>query len=131
VDGLYQVAAEDWDEIAFSIILNVLHGQYHEVPETVPLEMLAKIATIVDYYRLHEAVVLGSRTWLSALKLAKLPTEVDRDLCLWLTVASVFTDTKLFKSLTRVSILQSWEGIMFPAGLPIPSGVNGEYTMSG
>lgn len=126
-DGLYQIGAEDWDETALSIVLNVLHGQHRKVPETVALEMLAKIAIIVDYYQVHEAVVLASRTWLSALKLVKLPTECDRDLCLWLTVASVFTDTKLFKSLTRVAILQSWEGMKFPAGLPIPSAVNGEY----
>ncbi|KAK0624010.1 hypothetical protein B0T14DRAFT_406265, partial [Immersiella caudata] len=123
-DGLYQFGADDWDETAFSIVLNVLHGQHRKVPETVALEMLAKIALIVDYYQVHEAVVLESRTWLSALKLAKLPTELNRDLCLWLTVAFVFTDTEVFKSLTRVAILRSREGMKLPAGLPISLAVN-------
>jgi len=125
-DGLYQIGAEDWDEAAFCIVLHVLHGQHRKVPETVTLEMLAKIAIIVDYYQVHEAVVLASRTWLRALKLAKLPIELNRDLCLWLTVAFVFTDVDVFKSLTRLAILQGWEAMEFPAGLPIPSGVIGE-----
>jgi len=131
-DGLYNIGAEDWDETAFSIVLNVLHCQYRKVPAIVALEMLAKIAAIVDYYQVHEAMVLVSRTWLAALKLVReLPTELNRDLCLWLTVASVFTDTHVFKSLTRVAILQGWRGMEFPVGLPIPSGVISEYMYHG
>jgi hypothetical protein len=126
-DGLYHIGAEDWDETALSIVLNVLHCQYRKVPETVTLEMLARIAVIVDYYQIHEAMVFASRTWLGALKVAKVPTELNRDLCLWLTVAIVFTETEIFKSLTRTTILQSWKGMEFPVGLPIPSGVIGEY----
>lgn len=126
-DGLYQIEAEDWDETAFSIVLNVIHCRYRKVPETVELEMLAKIAVIVDYYQVHEAMVLASRAWLEALTEDKLPTKLNRDLCLWLTAASVFAETDIFRSLTKVAILQSWKGMKFPVDLPIPSGVIGEY----
>ncbi|KAK4464678.1 hypothetical protein QBC42DRAFT_263059 [Cladorrhinum samala] len=123
--GLYQIEAEGWDETAFTIVLDVLHCRYRKVPQTVELEMLAKIAVVVDYYQVHEAMVLASRTWLGSLKAAELqPTNLNRELCLWLTVASVFTEAEMFKSLTRVAMMQSWAGMKFPADLPIPSGVS-------
>ena len=129
-DGLYQISAKDWDETAFSIVLHVLHCQYSKVPEDVDLETLTKIAVIVDYHQLHEAMVLVSRTWLGTFKKAKLPTELNRELCLWLTVASVFREAGIFKSLTRIAILNAWKDMDFPEDLPIPPGVISEYLPS-
>lgn len=50
-DGLYHVPAEDWDGEALLCVLQVLHLHNSQVPRTVSLEMLAKIAVLVDFYK--------------------------------------------------------------------------------
>jgi hypothetical protein len=64
-------------------------------------------------------MMLASRTWLGALKVIGIPTELNRDLCLWLTVASVFPGTEIFKLLTRI-VLHENEGA-FEGGLKVLS----------
>lgn len=49
-DKCYYISAEDWDEEAFLILMNIFHLRNREVPRTVTLETLAKIAVLVDYY---------------------------------------------------------------------------------
>jgi len=39
-----------------TIVMSVLYSHYRLVPKKVSLEMLAKIAVIVDYYKIHEAL---------------------------------------------------------------------------
>jgi hypothetical protein len=51
-DGLYYINACDWDEDALHILLNAIHLRAFRVPKTVSLEMLAKIAVLIDYYEL-------------------------------------------------------------------------------
>jgi hypothetical protein len=53
-DGLIHISASDWDAEAFLILLNVLHLRNRSVPDKVSLDMLAKIAVLVDYYECDE-----------------------------------------------------------------------------
>ncbi|GKT61104.1 hypothetical protein ColTof3_08443 [Colletotrichum tofieldiae] len=47
--------------------MNVIHVQARDVPRKVSLEMLAKIAVIVDYYKCHNAIHFFSQTWVENL----------------------------------------------------------------
>ncbi|KAG8665019.1 uncharacterized protein FPOAC1_012997 [Fusarium poae] len=44
--GLRQVTATDWDPEAFNIVLTIMHGYHRDVPKSLGLEMLAKLAMI-------------------------------------------------------------------------------------
>ncbi|KAK4196094.1 hypothetical protein QBC40DRAFT_342952 [Triangularia verruculosa] len=100
-NGTAEVGAEDWDTEALVIVMNVLHSHYRQVPKKVSLEMLAKIAIIVDYYQIHEALQIIASLWINALK-KSLPDSPGRDVTLW--------------------ILVSWD-ITIPHDLPIPLAV--------
>lgn len=41
------------------ILMNIIQGRNRSVPEIINLEMLARLAILVDYYDCHE--VLGER----------------------------------------------------------------------
>ncbi|OBS14981.1 hypothetical protein FPOA_14011 [Fusarium poae] len=76
--GLRQVTATDWDPEAFNIVLTIMHGYHRDVPKSLGLEMLAKLAMIVDYYECHEIIELYADIWLERLK-AEAPTVYGRD----------------------------------------------------
>ncbi|KAF4509344.1 hypothetical protein G6O67_003522 [Ophiocordyceps sinensis] len=59
----YVVSATDWDAQALTILMRVIHGRTALVPRTIELELLAKIAVLVDYYDCFEAVAIFSETW--------------------------------------------------------------------
>lgn len=56
--GLRRVTATDWDPEAFNIMLTIIHGYHRDIPRSLDLEMLAKLAMIVDYYECHEIIKL-------------------------------------------------------------------------
>jgi hypothetical protein len=124
-NGPLQVGAEDWDAEALVIVMNVLHSHCHQVPKTISLEMLAKIAVIVDYYKIHEAVQIIASLWVKALE-KTLPSSLGRDVILWILVSSVFGDATIFRQVTKVAILWSREDMKIPCGLPIPPAVIGK-----
>ncbi|CAJ2508725.1 Uu.00g137510.m01.CDS01 [Anthostomella pinea] len=45
------ICAEDWDANALSILMYVIHGRHRGVPRSASLELLTKIAVLVDYYK--------------------------------------------------------------------------------
>ena len=55
-DGRYYIVAEDWEEEAFLIFLNMLHLRGRKVPRYANLELLAKVGILVDYYDCEDAV---------------------------------------------------------------------------
>jgi hypothetical protein len=94
-DCCRHIFAEDWDPQAFLILMHIIHGRNRQVPRLVSLEFLAKIAALVDYYKCYEAVEVFAELWLQGLKShSQLPSQVGRDLVLWLFVSWVFADGK-------------------------------------
>ncbi|PVH91883.1 hypothetical protein DM02DRAFT_702549, partial [Periconia macrospinosa] len=92
-DGRYHVLASDWDEEALLILLNIFHVRTRQVPTTVSLEMLAKVAVLVDYYELQNAEVMerDTRDWITELRRSvKIPSTYCRDLMLWICISRVF-----------------------------------------
>ena len=119
-NGPVRGGAEDWDTKALVIVMNVLHSHYRQVPKKVSLEMLAKIAVIVDYYKIHEALQIIASLWINALK-KSLPDSPGRDVILWILVSWVFGDAAIFRQVTKVAILRSKKDVTIPHELPIPA----------
>ncbi|KAI8631555.1 hypothetical protein F5Y19DRAFT_424150 [Xylariaceae sp. FL1651] len=123
VDGRLHVDASDWDEEALLIVLRVIHGQNRQVPKIVDLELLAKIAVIVDYYKCHEVFDAFAELWLRRLKdHLILLHKLDRDLMLLLFVSWVFRWANEFKRATGIILRQS-KGQLHTLGLPIPESI--------
>ncbi|KAK4450583.1 hypothetical protein QBC34DRAFT_274939, partial [Podospora aff. communis PSN243] len=86
------VGAEDWDAEALVVAMNVLHSHCHQVPKTVSLEMLAKIAVIIDYYKIHETLQITASLWIKGLEKA-LPGS---------SPGVFFGDATIFRQVTKV-----------------------------
>jgi hypothetical protein len=123
VDGRYQIFAHDWDEEAFLIVLNIFHLRNRKIPRTVSLEMLAKVAVLVDYYDCGEALEWFTSMWIEELNKTVIPFFYCRDLILWIWVAWVFDLPERFTDATRVAIKESKDA-MGTLDLPIPPSVS-------
>ncbi|KAE8337848.1 hypothetical protein BDV24DRAFT_177204 [Aspergillus arachidicola] len=116
--GSVEITAESWDIEALLILLRVIHGQQYHVPRKLTLEMLAKVAVLVDYYDCKESVYIWSTIWVDALE-EKIPKTYSRDLLLWLWISCVFQLPAQFKEST--STVMSWsDGWITSLGFPIP-----------
>ncbi|CAF3451611.1 unnamed protein product [Fusarium graminearum] len=119
--GLRQVTASDWDPKAFNIVLTVIHGYHRDVPRSLDLEMLAKVAMIVDYYECHEIFELYAEIWIGRLQ-SEVPTVYGRDCILCLFISWVFSQPEMFQAMTQLALRYS--GKIIEAGdIPIPSNI--------
>lgn len=66
-DGNIHISVEDWDSEALLTIMNIIHLQNRQVFKFVSLEMLSKLAVVVDYFEFHEAVEMFSKVWVEGL----------------------------------------------------------------
>ncbi|KAH7125634.1 hypothetical protein B0J11DRAFT_310897 [Dendryphion nanum] len=120
LDGRFVIRTEDWDEEAFRILMNVIHTRNRAVPRTIDLDLLAKIAVLVDYYDCSETIELFKDIWIDHVnKTAPAPSNYCRDLMLWVCVAWVFGLEETFLATTEVAMRQSKDCIR-ALGLPIP-----------
>ncbi|KXJ90477.1 hypothetical protein Micbo1qcDRAFT_205314 [Microdochium bolleyi] len=63
-----EIEASEWDTEATVVLMDIIHGHFSQVPRVISLELLAKIAILVDYYKCHEIVCLFSSIWIAELK---------------------------------------------------------------
>jgi BTB/POZ domain len=77
-EGYLRIEETDLDSSALRILMDIIHGRTRRVPKALSLEMLAKIAIIVDYYECHEVVEVFSRMWIKELK-ETVPGTYSRD----------------------------------------------------
>lgn len=127
-DGLLEISTEGWDVEAMAIIMSILHHKWSQVPQEVDLELLAKIAIVVDYYQIYEVVQLIGKIWVERLRTA-LPDSYRRELILWLCISSVFRDNEVFRHVTRVAIRHCPRDLE-TLQLPIPSAIVGRFPFS-
>ncbi|KAJ4366455.1 hypothetical protein N0V83_008091 [Neocucurbitaria cava] len=126
-DGLHHLTAEDWEPEVFTILLNILHLQNRQVPRSISLEKLAKLAVLVDYYRCWEAVEMWTDIWIAEVKVqAPVPVSYGRNLILWMLVAWVFELDEEFEKTTAVALRQCQTPLINNMELPIPEAVIGE-----
>lgn len=122
----YELTAESWSTEAFAMVMNIIHGRWSLVPRTVSLEILAKIAVIVDYYDIREPLQLISSLWMKEFVASSVPTSLCRELVLWTLISWVFKDKALFRQATKIAILQSTHELNIPSDIPIPSSIIGK-----
>jgi len=72
-EGSTDIALGDDDPDAFYILMNIIHSITRKVPRCVTLDMLAKLAVLVNYYQMHEAVEPFSDSWITNLVQEGLP----------------------------------------------------------
>jgi hypothetical protein len=85
---MFHISAEDWDEDAFAILMNVFHLRNRRVPRSITLEMLAKIAVLADYYECEESIQLFVDVWVADLReKTPVPHTYCRNLILWLWIS--------------------------------------------
>ena len=121
VDDRYYLTASDWDAEALLVIFSVLHHRNRLVPRTVSLELLAKLAVLIDYYGCAEALESFTERWVEQLRRASpVPALVCRDLMLWMCVAWVLRLPGEFAQTTTVAIRRDGEELP-TLGLPIAS----------
>lgn len=125
INGEYQITAKGWEVDAMVVLLDALHGRYMKTPKVVTLELLAKIAVIVDYYAAYEAMHLLYPLWMEHLKATNPPYKAfhhQRSLALWICITWVFSDEPNFVILVRAAVEHNAKWF-WACGLPIPSAV--------
>jgi hypothetical protein len=123
-DGMYHLNTSEWDIEAFAIFLNVLHLRNRQVPKALSLEMLAKVAVLVDYYRCWEAFDLFSILWVENVRGKEpVPGAYMRELMLWMVVSWVFRLPYEFMQTTRIAIRQNKEPHIRDMELGIPPAI--------
>jgi len=120
-DGRRYIVVQDWDETALLIILRILHLRNRQVPRTIDLETLAKLAVLVDYYDCTEAVETYTTSWIaSAVSSSPVPTSYCRELILWLCISTVFRSKSEFDAASQVAVRCSNDPVLRTLNLPIP-----------
>jgi hypothetical protein len=126
VDRFRYIHANDWDPEALLVLMHIIHGRNRHVPRLISVELLAKIAVLVDYYHCYEAVEVFADIWVRELR-NQLPAQVGRELVLWLCVSWIFGHTEVFASVTSIALQQSQEPLP-TLGLPIPEQIVGKQS---
>ncbi|KAL0937532.1 uncharacterized protein CTRU02_207263 [Colletotrichum truncatum] len=109
------------DVNALLLLMQIIHGKTKDVPNCVDLETLAKAAVLIDYYKCHETTGFFSTLWVKSLK-SELPSDLNRELILWLMISVVFLQNDVFESITKTAVQRS-DGPIPMLGLPIPQSV--------
>lgn len=120
-DGRVHVTLGGYDPKAVIVVMDAVHGRGRKVPQTVDLELLAKIAVVVDAFKFHEAVEVYAERWFEGLE-GDLPTKYGRELVLWIYASYVFRQQEIFKRASNVAILQS-NGPIRSLGLQLRDGL--------
>jgi hypothetical protein len=111
-DGLFHSQTEGWDADALLILMNILHAKNNQVPLSLSLEMVAKIAVLVDYYECDMAVQLFASMWIQPLTTNPgVPYFYCRNLMLWMCIARVFERADIFESTTLIALEESKDSI--------------------
>lgn len=123
--GSVEISMEGWDVEALLIFIKIIHCRHSDIPRKLNLEMLAKIAVLLDYHECKEAVRFFSDAWISSLE-EKVPNSTySRELILWIWVSWFFRLPSHFGEATSTAM--SWSiGKVDNLGLPIPGKVIGK-----
>uniref|UniRef100_L2GBU8 BTB domain-containing protein n=1 Tax=Colletotrichum fructicola (strain Nara gc5) TaxID=1213859 RepID=L2GBU8_COLFN len=105
-DGRRHLQAADWDADALLILMQIFHARTKNIPRSVDLEQLAKIAVLVDYYKCHDTVEFFATLWIHSLQ-EQLSLQCNRELILWLLVSVVFRRDDLFQAVTKIAVTKS------------------------
>ncbi|GKU07853.1 unnamed protein product [Fusarium langsethiae] len=116
--GIYRFATHGWNQEALVIVLDIIHGHHRSVPKLLDLEMLAKVAVIVDYYKCHEIVEVFAERWLKALQKGR-TDHYGKASMLWLLISWVFSCPEIFERMAGLALKHSTR-LILAENVPIP-----------
>ena len=133
-----EVDLPDDDQSIMVIVLNIIHARNRLVPKQVDLEMMTRLAILVDKYQMVEAVESFSSPWIDGLLTREiLPNgyaEIGgigyrKRIQRWLAVSWVFRRPNEFSKITAAAIIACSSNVAdeLDAELPIPEKVLGEF----
>ncbi|KAJ4016363.1 hypothetical protein NW752_003485 [Fusarium irregulare] len=106
--GRRQIYTSGWDAAALAIVMDAIHGRHRDIPKSVNLGLMTRIATIVDYYELHESLQLIRDVWMTALRNAcVVTTHYCKSTFLWLYLAWVFSEKDIIPPIIKMLLQQS------------------------
>ena len=119
------------DPDAMVILLNIIHGLTRKVPRQVTLEMLSKLAFVVNHRQMHEAVELFSNIWIENLKRNPLPGSNIPEVLSWLYISWVFQKEDDFRNMSQILERESDHSLedKADAGPPIPASIISKCTI--
>ena len=123
--GYLELPLPDDDPVAFTILLDVIHGHTRKVPRKINFELLIQISILVDKYQLQEVVEVFSDGWVEDLG-QEVPASLTADLIHWLCIFWVFGQSDKFKLMTRI-MEREGGGTTWTEDLPIPPAVLGTF----
>ncbi|OJJ80061.1 uncharacterized protein ASPGLDRAFT_29341 [Aspergillus glaucus CBS 516.65] len=103
--ALTQPEVYDIDQNAFSIMLNIIYCRT-QVPHSIDLGMLTKLAVLTDYFGCHEALEPYPSIWLEGLK-DEVPTTFSDELIKWICISWAFNYDDVFTKVTRIAQRQA------------------------
>lgn len=118
--GYRRITASDWDPKAFKIVLTIMHGYHRDVPRSLSLEQLAKVAMIVNYYDCLESVELYTILWFGLW--SGMPTIYGRDCILYVFLSWVFSKPDPFQTMTQLALRNS-QNLIEAEDFPIPADI--------
>lgn len=113
-----EVRTTEWDASAFLIVQDIIHGHNVSVPNSVSVELLAKIAAIVDYYDCHDISQLFVDRWIQDLQ-SSFPSSYGKECMLWMSISWVFLRLEILQKMAMLAVM----GCQTPVetmGLPVP-----------
>lgn len=123
--GSVEIVCKDWDLEALLIVLKIIHCQHNELPRTIDLDLLAKVAVIADYYECTDKTRFFADRWIENLE-QNFPLTYSRDLMLWLWISWLYRLPVQFEKSTSIAMTQS-KSTITTLGLPIPNKILGMY----
>ncbi|KAH6875144.1 hypothetical protein BKA58DRAFT_284069, partial [Alternaria rosae] len=123
-DGRYHITADDWEEEAFLLLMNMLHLRSPQIPKSASLELLTKLGILVDYYDCASAVEFFTTVWLNKLHSFEMQSSYCRELMLWIWVSSVFRNRYLYIPAAEIAIAHCDDSNLRTLWLPIPKFVS-------
>lgn len=126
-DGSCIVWAQEWNEQALLIVMNIIHGRSKQVPRSVDLQLMARIAVIIDRCACHEATWFFHKTWIGNYfrRRPNASGERGRDLILWLFVTITFYCPSWF-GVAADLVIQTSRGRIHGWNLPFAAALIGE-----
>ncbi|KAF4958926.1 hypothetical protein FGADI_2005 [Fusarium gaditjirri] len=131
-EGMLEIKASDWNAEAFLAVLDIIHGHHGSVPGNLPIDVIAQVGVIVDYYDCREVVQIFFRSWSLSIthflrySIRAIHQNVIDDVghfgdheTIALFLARTFRHSPCFTGLTRCAILNTL--IPIETCLPIPA----------
>ncbi|KAK7428164.1 hypothetical protein QQZ08_005404 [Neonectria magnoliae] len=108
-----------WHLDALIIVLDAIHGHHRSIPTSLSLDMIAKVAIIVDYYKCQEIMEVFAEIWINALK-KDIPKSYGKESTLWLLICWVFSMSEGFAEMSMLAAKSS-KTLLDAPDLPIPA----------